>query len=69
MNPRFLPEQTQRAIKDEGTEQESRSLQRREKMKVGFVGLGKMGLPMAKRVLAAGYELIVNLSQGETEVR
>ena len=27
-------------------------------MKIGFVGLGKMGLPMASRVLAAGHEVI-----------
>src|SRR5215468_9386250 len=27
--------------------------------KVGFVGLGLMGLPMARNVLRAGYELIV----------
>ena len=28
-------------------------------MKVGFIGLGAMGLPMARRVLAAGYPLFV----------
>lgn len=28
-------------------------------MTIGFIGLGKMGLPMAKRILAAGYELVV----------
>jgi 3-hydroxyisobutyrate dehydrogenase-like beta-hydroxyacid dehydrogenase len=28
-------------------------------MKVGFIGLGKMGEPMARNVLAAGHELIV----------
>ena len=27
------------------------------KSKIGFIGLGAMGLPMAKRVLGAGYEL------------
>lgn len=27
-------------------------------MRVGFVGLGDMGLPMARRLLAAGYEVI-----------
>ena len=27
-------------------------------MRVGFIGLGAMGLPMAKNVLAAGYELM-----------
>jgi 3-hydroxyisobutyrate dehydrogenase-like beta-hydroxyacid dehydrogenase len=27
-------------------------------MKIGFIGLGAMGLPMAKRVLAGGYELL-----------
>ena len=25
-------------------------------MKVGFIGLGAMGLPMAKRVVGAGHE-------------
>ncbi len=29
-------------------------------MKVGFIGLGIMGKPMAKNVLKAGYELVVN---------
>ena len=29
-------------------------------MKVGFIGLGIMGRPMAKNVLKAGYQLIVN---------
>jgi len=28
-------------------------------MKVGFIGLGAMGLPMAKRVLGAGHELFI----------
>jgi 3-hydroxyisobutyrate dehydrogenase-like beta-hydroxyacid dehydrogenase len=28
-------------------------------MKIGFVGLGKMGTPMARRLLAAGHELTV----------
>jgi 3-hydroxyisobutyrate dehydrogenase-like beta-hydroxyacid dehydrogenase len=27
---------------------------------VGFIGLGKMGEPMAARLLAAGYELVVH---------
>src|ERR1700719_4318898 len=29
------------------------------KQKIGFVGLGGMGLPMAANLLAAGYDLIV----------
>lgn len=29
-------------------------------MRIGFVGLGIMGKPMAKNLLAAGYELVVN---------
>ena len=29
-------------------------------MKVGFIGLGIMGRPMAKNLLKAGYELVVN---------
>lgn len=29
-------------------------------MRVGFIGLGIMGLPMAKNILKSGYELIVN---------
>ena len=28
-------------------------------MKIGFVGLGIMGKPMAKNLIKAGYELIV----------
>ena len=37
-------------------------------MKVGFLGLGKMGTPMAMRLLAAGHELSVwNLTEGRTE--
>ncbi len=28
-------------------------------MSIGFIGLGKMGLPMAKRIFAAGYDLMV----------
>ena len=30
-----------------------------EKQTVGFIGLGIMGRPMARNVLAAGYELVV----------
>lgn len=29
-------------------------------MKIGFIGLGIMGKPMAKNLLSAGYELMVN---------
>jgi 3-hydroxyisobutyrate dehydrogenase and related beta-hydroxyacid dehydrogenases len=29
---------------------------KREIVNVGFIGLGAMGLPMAKRVVAAGYK-------------
>ena len=29
-------------------------------LKVGFVGLGRMGLPMCYRLLGAGYNLTVN---------
>ncbi|MGA3133248.1 MAG: NAD(P)-dependent oxidoreductase [Terracidiphilus sp.] len=37
-------------------------------MKIGFLGLGKMGMPMAKHLLAAGHELRVwNRSEGKTE--
>jgi 3-hydroxyisobutyrate dehydrogenase-like beta-hydroxyacid dehydrogenase len=37
-------------------------------MKLGFLGLGKMGTPMALRLLAAGYELSVwNRSEGRTK--
>src|SRR5271166_1733037 len=37
-------------------------------MKVGFLGLGKMGTPMALRLLAAGHELRVwNRTEGRTE--
>ena len=37
-------------------------------MKVGFLGTGKMGTPMALRLLAAGHELRVwNRSEGKTE--
>src|SRR5215469_5466141 len=37
-------------------------------MKIGFLGLGKMGAPMAQRLIAAGHELSVwNRSEGRTE--
>ena len=37
-------------------------------MKIGFLGLGKMGTPMAMRLRAAGYELAVwNRTEGRTE--
>ena len=37
-------------------------------MRIGFLGLGKMGTPMALRLLAAGHELAVwNRSEGRTE--
>jgi 3-hydroxyisobutyrate dehydrogenase-like beta-hydroxyacid dehydrogenase len=37
-------------------------------MKIGFLGLGKMGLPMAKHLIAAGNELRVwNRTEGRTE--
>ena len=37
-------------------------------MKIGFVGLGKMGTPMALRLIAAGHELRVwNRTEGRTE--
>ena len=37
-------------------------------MKIGFLGLGKMGLPMARRLLAAGHELRVwNRTEGRAD--
>lgn len=37
-------------------------------MKIGFLGMGKMGAPMAHRLLAAGHELSVwNRTEGRTE--
>jgi 3-hydroxyisobutyrate dehydrogenase-like beta-hydroxyacid dehydrogenase len=37
-------------------------------MKIGFLGLGKMGMPMAKHLIAAGHELRVwNRTEGKTE--
>lgn len=37
-------------------------------MKIGFLGLGKMGTPMALRLMAAGHELSVwNRTEGRTE--
>jgi 3-hydroxyisobutyrate dehydrogenase-like beta-hydroxyacid dehydrogenase len=37
-------------------------------MRIGFLGLGSMGLPMARHLLEAGYELAVwNRSEGKTE--
>ena len=37
-------------------------------MKIGFLGLGNMGAPMARHLLAAGHELRVwNRSEGKTE--
>jgi 3-hydroxyisobutyrate dehydrogenase-like beta-hydroxyacid dehydrogenase len=37
-------------------------------MRIGFLGLGKMGVPMALRLMAAGHELAVwNRTEGRTE--
>lgn len=37
-------------------------------MKIGFLGLGKMGIPMALRLIAAGHELSVwNRTEGRTK--
>lgn len=37
-------------------------------MKIGFLGLGKMGAPMARHMIAAGHELRVwNRTEGKTE--
>jgi len=36
-----------------------KSEQKEQKMKIGFVGLGIMGKPMAKNLLKAGYQLVV----------
>ncbi len=37
-------------------------------MRIGFLGLGKMGTPMARHLLAAGHELAVwNRTEGKTE--
>jgi len=37
-------------------------------MRIGFLGLGKMGAPMARRLLSAGHELSVwNRTEGRTE--
>ncbi|HEV2215867.1 MAG TPA: NAD(P)-binding domain-containing protein, partial [Terracidiphilus sp.] len=37
-------------------------------MKIGFLGTGSMGTPMAKRLLAAGHELAVwNRTEGRAE--
>ncbi len=39
-----------------------------KKMKIGFLGLGKMGTPMALRLIAAGHELSVwNRTEGRTK--
>jgi 3-hydroxyisobutyrate dehydrogenase-like beta-hydroxyacid dehydrogenase len=44
------------------------ALLKRSCMKVGFLGLGKMGTPMALRLLAAGHELSVwNRTEGRTK--
>ncbi len=38
-------------------------------MKIGFLGLGKMGTPMARHLIAAGHELRVwNRTEGKTEL-
>ena len=37
-------------------------------MRIGFLGLGKMGTPMALRLLGAGHELAVwNRTEGRAE--
>src|SRR5919199_6525412 len=39
-----------------------------DRLKVGFVGLGKMGRPMTQRLLAAGYEVhVFNRSRGAVD--
>jgi 3-hydroxyisobutyrate dehydrogenase-like beta-hydroxyacid dehydrogenase len=39
-----------------------------KKMKIGFLGTGQMGIPMALRLIAAGHELSVwNRTEGRTE--
>lgn len=35
-------------------------------MKIGFIGLGIMGRPMAKNIMKAGYELVVNTHNPKT---
>ncbi|MEE1113496.1 MAG: 2-hydroxy-3-oxopropionate reductase [Eubacterium sp.] len=35
-------------------------------MKVGFIGLGIMGKPMARNIMKAGYEIVVNTHSAET---
>lgn len=35
-------------------------------MKIGFIGLGIMGKPMAKNIMKAGYELVVNTHNPKT---
>jgi 3-hydroxyisobutyrate dehydrogenase-like beta-hydroxyacid dehydrogenase len=36
--------------------------------RIGFIGLGRMGLPMSRRLLAAGFDLMVyNRSQGKVQ--
>src|SRR5579863_245143 len=43
-------------------------MQGAKKMKIGFLGTGAMGIPMALRLLAAGHELRVwNRTEGRTE--
>src|SRR3974377_1278243 len=48
-----------------------RTLRRTEKdsgMRIGFIGLGNMGTPMALHLIAAGHELSVwNRTEGRTE--
>ena len=37
-------------------------------MRIGYIGLGKMGLPMATNLRAAGHDLIVhNRSRGKVD--
>src|SRR5919199_4399350 len=39
-----------------------------DRLKVGFVGLGKMGRPMTQKLLAAGYEVhVFNRSRGAVD--
>ena len=40
----------------------------RFKMKVGFIGLGSMGLAVSKNILRAGFDLIVNDLRKELSV-
>ena len=43
----------------------SRELEWQDKRKIGWIGMGRMGYPMAERLLKAGYDVSVNRTRSK----